>query len=129
MQIIQLAGIICFFTGNPSFCIILANFRAARLDSSSLLAPVQTSFPDRKMSAVARGFRIRIISPVKRAGLYSEFLVRMLMYVRFNSVPRFTVDTTFCRVGSKFSAVLRAGCIGIICDWGCDAFVRLGIGG
>ena len=66
-------------TENPNFCMILANFLAARNESSSHLAPVQTTLPERNISAVALGLRIRIISPVNLAGLYSEFLVLMLI--------------------------------------------------
>lgn len=58
---------------------ILANFLEARNESSSHLAPVQTIFPDLNIKAVTLGLRILIISPVNRAGLYSEFLVLELI--------------------------------------------------
>jgi len=82
-------------TENPSFWIILANFFAAKNESSSLLAPVHTNLPERKISAVALGFCILIINPVNLAGLYSEFLVLTLIYMSFNSVCKLTVETTF----------------------------------
>lgn len=76
---------------------IRANFLAAKYESSSDLAPVHTNFPELKINAVARGLRILITNPVKRAGLYSEFLVLVLMYINFNSVPKLTVETTFLK--------------------------------
>lgn len=84
-------------TGKPNFCIILANFLAAKQESASLLAPVQTNFPERKIKAVVVGLRILIIRPVNLAGLYSEFLVLVLMYISLNSVPKLTVETTFLK--------------------------------
>lgn len=42
-------------TTNPNFCMILAYFRAASRESSSLLAPVHTILPELKISAVVRG--------------------------------------------------------------------------
>lgn len=83
-------------TGYPNFCRILANFRVPKFASTSFLAPVQTNLPDRKISAVHRGSRIRIITPWKRDGLYSEFLVWKLIRRKFRSQPRFTVATQFC---------------------------------
>ena len=50
------------FAGKPSFCTTLAYFLAASLDSSTLLAPVQTILPELKMSAVVRGTRMRMIT-------------------------------------------------------------------
>jgi hypothetical protein len=58
-------------TGKPSFCITRAYRRAAWTESSSLLAPVQTIFPELNIKAVVRGLRIRIITAAKRFGLYS----------------------------------------------------------
>ncbi len=43
-------------TSNPNFYIILAYFLEAVLDSSSLLAPVQTIFPEANTSAVDLGY-------------------------------------------------------------------------
>lgn len=50
---------------------ILAYFLAANRESSSLLAPVQTIFPDEKINAVVRGSLILIMTAAKRFGLYS----------------------------------------------------------
>lgn len=84
-------------TEYPSFWMIRANFLVPKFAYSSFLAPVQTSLPDLKISAVHLGSLIRITTPWKRDGLYSEFRVRKFMFCRFNSQPRFTVDTQFLR--------------------------------
>jgi len=62
------------FTSNPRFLIILATFFAALFQSISDFAPVQTIFPDPKMSQVALGFLSLIITPENLLELYSEFL-------------------------------------------------------
>lgn len=83
---------------------ILAYFRAARRESSSLLAPVHTILPELKMSAVVRGSRIRIITAAKRFGLYSAFLACNAIFFRSNLQFRFTVETMFLqREYLKFS--------------------------
>jgi hypothetical protein len=48
-----------------------AYLRAAKRDSSSLLAPVHTIFPDENIRAVVRGDRMRIMTAANRFGLYS----------------------------------------------------------
>lgn len=83
-------------TGYPSLCRMRANLRVPKLASKSLRAPVQTNLPERKMSAVHRGSRIRITTPWNRDGLYSEFRVRKFMCCKFNVHPKFTVATQFC---------------------------------
>lgn len=80
---------------------ILANFLEAKNESSSFLDPVQTNFPERNINAVALGLRILMIKPVNLAGLYSEFLVLMLIRVSFNSQFKLTVDTTFLKPSIK----------------------------
>lgn len=72
-----------------------AYFLAANLESSSLLAPVQTILPELNMSAVVRGERMRIITAAKRFGLYSAFLAYRA--IRFSSSvhPKLTVLTMF----------------------------------
>jgi hypothetical protein len=82
-------------TGNPSFCIILAYFLAANLDSSSLLAPVQTILPDEKMRAVVRGALILIIKAAKRFGLYSELRACNAIAFKSNLQPTLIVLTIF----------------------------------
>ena len=72
-----------------------AYFRAASLDSSSLLAPVHTIFPDENMSAVVLGSLIRIINAAKRLGLYSAFLACRAIFLRSNLQPTLIVLTIF----------------------------------
>ncbi|KYM86739.1 hypothetical protein ALC53_03889, partial [Atta colombica] len=60
--------------GNPNFWIILAYFLAARRESPSLLAPVQTILPLLNISAVVLGSLIRMITAANLFGLYSAFL-------------------------------------------------------
>lgn len=97
----------------PSFWMIRANFRAARLASCSFLAPVHTSLPDLKMSDVHRGSRIRITTPWNLCGLYSEFLVLKLIVWRFNSHPRDTLATQFW-ILMEFMA--SCGPVGTTCE-------------
>lgn len=84
-------------TLNPNFWIILANFFEASNASSSFLAPVQTIFPELNISAVLLGSRIRIITPLNRAGLYSELRVRELIRVKFKRTPKSIVATQFLK--------------------------------
>ncbi|KYN11867.1 hypothetical protein ALC57_16008, partial [Trachymyrmex cornetzi] len=60
--------------GKPNFWIILAYFLAARRESPSLLAPVQTILPLLNISAVVLGSLIRMITAANLFGLYSAFL-------------------------------------------------------
>ena len=84
----------CSFIGNPAaalatiFCIrnlrnmtgifscwnMRVYFLAASLESSVLLHPVTTMFPDAKMSAVDLGFSIRMVVAANVCGLYSQHL-------------------------------------------------------
>ena len=74
---------------------IRAYFLAASFDSISLLAPVQTIFPELKISAVVRGVRIRIMSAAKRFGLYSEFRACNAIFFKSSLQPTFIVLTMF----------------------------------
>lgn len=74
-----------------------AYFRAARRESSSLLAPVQTILPDEKMRAVVRGSRIRIMTAANRFGLYSALRACSAIFFRSNLQLRLTVDTIFLK--------------------------------
>lgn len=86
-------------TGNPNLCTMRANFLVAKLDASSFLAPVHTTLPDWKIKAVVRGSNILITTPEKRCGLYSEFRVRKLIFLRSKGQPKLTVETTFLHKG------------------------------
>ena len=66
---------------------------------SSLLAPVQTTFPDLKMRAVVFGSLIRIMHAAKRFGLYSLFLALRAIDLKSSSQPRLKVLTMFCSLG------------------------------
>jgi hypothetical protein len=74
---------------------IRAYLRAARRESSSLLAPVHTILPELNMRAVVRGERIRIITAAKRFGLYSAFLAYNAIFFNSRVQPRLTVLTIF----------------------------------
>lgn len=76
---------------------ILAYFRAAKRESSSLLAPVQTIFPLLNISAVVRGSLILIITAANRFGLYSAFLACNAIFFRSNLQFKFTVETMFLK--------------------------------
>ena len=88
------------FTGKPSFWRILAYFLAAKRLSSSLLAPVQTIFPELKTKAVVLGSLIRIITAAKLLGLYSAFLTWETIFFKSNGHPRLTLETIFCTIGT-----------------------------
>lgn len=80
---------------NPNFCIILAYFLAANLESSSLLAPVHTILPDEKINAVVLGSLILIMTAANRFGLYSALRACSAILFRSSLQFRFTVDTMF----------------------------------
>lgn len=82
-------------TWNPIFWMIRACFLAANLDSTSLLAPVQTILPELNISAVVLGSLIRIMTAANRLGLYSAFLACNAIFFKSSLHPRFTVDTMF----------------------------------
>lgn len=86
------------FTGNPSFCRMRANFRDPMSASISFRAPVQMTLPVRKISAVHLGECIRMMTPRKRLGEYSEFLVRELIALRSSSQFTEKVATIFLQV-------------------------------
>mmetsp|Transcript_6173 Transcript_6173/g.24897 ORF Transcript_6173/g.24897 Transcript_6173/m.24897 type:complete len:236 (-) Transcript_6173:78-785(-) len=86
--------------GKFNFWMIFAYLRAAKRESCSLFAPVQTILPDAKMSAVVFGSRMRIITAANRLGLYSAFLACRAMCFRSSEQPRFTVETMFCSTGT-----------------------------
>lgn len=77
----------------------------ARKESSSHLAPVHTNFPEWKINAVALGFLILMTKPVNLAGLYSEFLVLVFIYISGNSMPKLTVETTFLKEKEESFAI------------------------
>lgn len=85
---------------------ILAYLRAALFESSSVLAPVQTIFPEAKMRAVVLGSLSLIITAANRLGLYSAFLARKAICFKSNFVLKFTVDTMFYSFGYKSSLIL-----------------------
>lgn len=74
---------------------ILAYFLAASFESSSLLAPVHTIFPDENIKAVVLGSLILIITAANRLGLYSAFLACKAIFLRSNLQFKLTVDTIF----------------------------------
>lgn len=76
---------------------IRANFFDANSASCSLRAPVHTTLPDLKISAVVLGSRIRMTTPLKRAGLYSVLRVRKLIVRRLSSHPKSIVATQFLK--------------------------------
>ena len=66
---------------------------------SSLLAPVQTTLPDLKISAVVFGSLIRMMQAANLLGLYSEFLAFRAIERRSSSHPRLKVLTMFYSLG------------------------------
>ena len=74
---------------------ILANFLEAILDASSFLAPVQTIFPEAKMSAVVLGYLSLITTAANLLGLYSAFLAWRAIYFKLRGQLRLTVETIF----------------------------------
>lgn len=74
---------------------VLAYFLAAVLDSSSLLAPVHTIFPEEKTKAVVLGLLIFMMAAANRFGLYSVFLAFNAIFFRSSLHFRFTVETMF----------------------------------
>ena len=72
-----------------------AYLRAARRESSSLLAPVHTILPELNMSAVVRGERMRMMTAAKRFGLYSALRAYRAIFFNSSVQPRFTVLTMF----------------------------------
>lgn len=82
-------------TLKPQFLMIFAYFLAACFDNSQFLAPVQTIFPEAKMSAVVFGSLKRMITAAKRLGLYSAFLHCRAIFLRSKGHCKFKVDTTF----------------------------------
>lgn len=84
-------------TGKPNFCIILAYLRAAKRESSSLFAPVQTILPEENIKAVVRGSRIRIITAAKRLGLYSALRACKAIFFKSSLQHKFTVETIFLK--------------------------------
>lgn len=80
-----------------NFWMIRANFFDANSASCSLRAPVHTTLPDLKMSAVVLGSRIRMTTPLKRAGLYSVLRVRKLIVRKLSSHPKSIVATQFLK--------------------------------
>lgn len=52
--------------GKPSLLMTLAYLRAASRANASVFAPVQTIFPELKMSAVVLGARMRMMAAAKR---------------------------------------------------------------
>ena len=74
-----------------------AYFLAASRESSSLLAPVHTIFPELNMSAVVRGSRILMMTAAKRLGLYSALRAWRAIFLRSSLQPKLTVDTIFLK--------------------------------
>jgi len=64
-----------------------AYFLAASRESSSLLAPVHTIFPELNMSAVVRGSRILMMTAAKRLGLYSALRAWRAIFLRSSLQP------------------------------------------
>jgi len=74
-----------------------AYFLAASRESSSLLAPVHTIFPELNMSAVVRGSRILMMTAAKRLGLYSALRAWRAIFLRSSLQPKLTVETIFLK--------------------------------
>jgi hypothetical protein len=88
--------------------------------STCLFAPVQTIFPELKISAVVRGSRILMITAAKRFGLYSALRAFNAMVFRSSLQPRLTVDTIFCNSGTipdRSTGMAGLGTEGIL-NWG-----------
>lgn len=84
---------------------IRAYLRAAKRESSSLLAPVHTILPELKIRAVVRGSRMRIITAAKRFGLYSALRACRAIFFKSNLQLRLTVETIFLCVAKKRSVI------------------------
>ena len=88
---------------------IFAYLRAALLDASSDLAPVQTIFPDINIRAVVLGSVSRMMTAANLEnlrkfyllGLYSVFLHLKAMVFKSKTQPKLTVDTIFCNTGQR----------------------------
>ena len=78
---------------------------AALQQSFYVRVPVTTIFPEAKISVVEVGLRRRIMTALKRCGLYYAFLVEMAIYVRLSSQLRLTVATILWRVGFRPSGI------------------------
>lgn len=78
---------------------ILAYFLAALLESISVLAPVQTIFPDAKINAVVFGSLNLIITAANLLGLYSAFRAFKAIYFKSNLQFKLTVETIFYKFG------------------------------
>jgi hypothetical protein len=83
---------------------------------SSDLAPVQTTLPERKISAVVLGSRMRIMHAANLFGLYSELRECKASWRRSISTAckdygfaRVNVQTMFCSLGTE-SGWRRRGC-------------------
>lgn len=87
-------------SGNSStFYIAAVKMRADCMASFSDLAPVMTSLPVEKISAVVLGSRIRITTALNLAGLYSAFLHHCAIFLRSSLQLSEQVATKFYSVG------------------------------
>jgi hypothetical protein len=83
---------------------ILAYFLAARRESPSLFAPVQTILPLLNINAVVLGSLIRMMTAANRFGLYSAFLACRAIFLRSSLQFKLTVDTIFLKSKTKMKA-------------------------
>eukprot|EP00324_Dicrateria_rotunda_P000010 CAMPEP_0206164080 /NCGR_PEP_ID=MMETSP1474-20131121/14101_1 /ASSEMBLY_ACC=CAM_ASM_001110 /TAXON_ID=97495 /ORGANISM="Imantonia sp., Strain RCC918" /LENGTH=233 /DNA_ID=CAMNT_0053566779 /DNA_START=33 /DNA_END=732 /DNA_ORIENTATION=- len=99
LEVGELGAVEADLLNNPAY------FRAAARAIGSDLAPVTTTFPLLKMSAVVFGSCIRMMTAEKRFGLYSELRACMAMAFRSSSMERLHVATTFWSVGTGLSGL------------------------
>lgn len=85
---------------------ILAYLRAARRESSSLFAPVQTILPEENIKAVVRGSRIRIMTAANRLGLYSALRACKAIFFKSSLQHKFTVETMFLKSKKLYRVVI-----------------------
>ena len=96
------------FMRNPSLFRSLTTVCTAFIDSCSLLAPVQTIFPDEKIRVAVLGFASLNTSPGNWAGLYSVSGNALWIWVRSRVWFMVTEATTFSilMVGSGVLLIL-----------------------
>lgn len=79
----------------PIRSMMYANFFAARVALCVLFTPVTHSFPDAKISAVARGSRSRMMTAANRRGLYSVLRHLRAIFFRSSLTPKLAVLAMF----------------------------------
>lgn len=94
LELLELDVISQFLPLLPTW-MIRAYLRAAMRLSFSVLAPVQTIFPDANTNAVVLGFLRRITTAANLLGLYSAFRACRAISFKLSGQSKFTVDTMF----------------------------------